>query len=329
MLPLIKPIENLIRGRPVLAIFEVCLRCNSACGYCDLPLNVGRYEMSRDEIRRVFQHLFDEGLRIILVQGGEPMLRRDLVEVLEDLSRIGYRLALISNGTRFTETKVKRFADLQVSVSISLDSLDRARYHRIRGADQLRRVLAGIDLLDGYPHPKYLTCIVSDENRGEVLDICRFARDKGFIPVVGAYHWDIERYGKVTPELQYATDAAVDVFRDVLASKLVPRGYFREYIKDNERWLTGEGLPPCDAGRYSIAIDSSGNVAPCLALRHAGNLLDTTLPEILSAMDHHAIQECSDGSSCNMLCSRVVGTSLRRPLSALLTPGKVAPLGST
>ena len=43
-----KPLVNLVRGRPVMAVFEINLRCNSRCGYCDLPLNEGRYEMSRD-----------------------------------------------------------------------------------------------------------------------------------------------------------------------------------------------------------------------------------------------------------------------------------------
>ena len=44
----LKPFRNLLTGKPVLATFQVNLRCNSACGYCDLPLNAGRYEMSRE-----------------------------------------------------------------------------------------------------------------------------------------------------------------------------------------------------------------------------------------------------------------------------------------
>jgi len=51
------PYGNLLEGRPVSATFQVNLRCNSACGYCDLPLNVGRYEMTRKEIREVFFRL--------------------------------------------------------------------------------------------------------------------------------------------------------------------------------------------------------------------------------------------------------------------------------
>ncbi len=74
-------------GRPAcIAMFQVNLRCNSACGHYDLPLNVGRYELTREEIQRVFFCLYRDGVRFVLVQGGEPLLRRDLPEILEDVA---------------------------------------------------------------------------------------------------------------------------------------------------------------------------------------------------------------------------------------------------
>jgi MoaA/NifB/PqqE/SkfB family radical SAM enzyme len=324
-----RPLLNLLTGRPVLAVFEVCLRCNSACGYCELPLNVGRYEMTRDEIRDLFARLHREGLRYLLVQGGEPLLREDLVGILEDLTALSYHLSVITNGTRFSSELVDVFERLGIHVSVSLDTLDRARYRSIRGADQLRLVHRGLELLRDYPHPKYLTCIVSEANRDEVREVVAFARERGFMPVVGAYHWGIERYGKVTPSLQYRRDSVIRVFRELLDSGLVPRGYFRRYLRDNVRWLAGEGLERCDAGRYSIAIDASGNVAPCLALPFAGNLRESSLSRALAAMDRRTIRRCSVRSSCNMLCSRVVGSLLRHPLTAMATPRKLAPLGAS
>jgi MoaA/NifB/PqqE/SkfB family radical SAM enzyme len=311
---------NLLGGRPVLAIFEACLRCNSACGYCGLPLNEGRYEMTRPEIRRVFTGLYRDGLRFVFVQGGEPLLRRDLPEVLGDLKDMGFGLTLITNGTRLTPSLVARFADLGLNLSVSLDTLDRDRYRRIRGADQLPEVLEGLALLHEFPHPKYLTCIVSEVNRHEVPLVVRFARARGFVPVIGAYHWGIERYGRREADLQYDREAVSRVFEEVLRSGLVPQGYFRLYMRDNIRWLRGKPLDRCDAGRYSIAIDASGNVAPCLALKHAGNLLTSSLTDILDRLDGAAIEACSARSSCNMLCSRVVGSVLRHPLAAARTP---------
>ena len=315
-----KPLINVLRGRPILAVFEVCLRCNSACGYCGLPLNVGRYELSREEIRLIFGRLYEDGLRFVFVQGGEPLLRKDLLEVLGDLSTLGYSLTLVTNGTKLTRAVVDRLAELQINVSVSLDTLDRDRYRRIRGADQLAQVLAGIDLLETFPHPKYLTCIVSEVNRDEVMNVMQFARSRRFIPVLGAYHWSIERYGKETAPLQYDRLTVSRVFAEVVESGLVPKGYLRDYVRNNVRWLSGGSLERCDAGRYSVAIDASGNVAPCLALAHAGNLRESSLGEILVRFDRSAIATCSKRSSCNMLCSRVVGSVLRHPLSALITP---------
>ena len=322
----ITPLRNLARGRPLLAILEINLRCNSACGYCGLPLNEGRYEMTREEIRRVFSGLYRDGLRVVFVQGGEPLLRRDLPDVLEDLRDLGFGLSLITNGSKFTPELVSRLAALPVNLSVSLDTLDRERYRRIRGADLLPDVVDGIELLNAFPHPKFLTCIVSEANRDEVPEVAQFARSHGFMPVVGAYHWGIERYGKVDMSLQYERQAAVSLFQHLLQSDVVPRGYFRDYLRDNVRWLNGDGLEPCDAGRYSIAIDASGNVAPCLALKHAGNLLETSLDDILGRFDRGTIKACSDRSSCNMLCSRVIGSLLRHPVSALMTPMSLKPL---
>ncbi len=62
----LKPFRKPLAGRPVLATFQVNLRCNSACGYCDLPLNVSLYEMTRKEIRSVFSCLYRDAVRFVL-----------------------------------------------------------------------------------------------------------------------------------------------------------------------------------------------------------------------------------------------------------------------
>jgi MoaA/NifB/PqqE/SkfB family radical SAM enzyme len=324
----IKPFRNLLVGRPVLATFQVNLRCNSACGYCDLPLNVGRYEMTREEIRAVFSSLYRDGVRFVLLQGGEPLLPRDLPEILECLSAIGFHLTLITNGTKITAQLVERLQRLPLAISVSLDTLDPVKYRQIRGADQLEQVLEGIGLLKGFPHPKFLTCIVSDVNRAEVSAVVRFAREQGFLSVVGAYHWNVGTYGRPDELLMYDRSSAAAIFSGLLDDELIPPGYLRKFVEDNVSWLRGQKLEPCDAGRYSIAIDASGNVSPCLAFPSVGNLLESSLSEILGRFDRDAIKACSDNSSCNRLDGRVVGTILRHPITALRTVRSLAPQGA-
>lgn len=313
-------LTNLVLRRPLLAVFQVNLRCNSSCGYCNLPLNVGRYEMSRQEIRNVFADLYKDGLRFVFVQGGEPLLRRDLPDILQDLVEIGFHLTLITNGTKLTSQLVHQFDDLSVALSISLDTLDRNKYERIRGADQLHAVLAGLELLQHYRRPKFLICIVSEINRDEVNEVVAFARQRGFLPVVGAYHWDVGLYGKQDATLMYDRQQAGLVFERLLEEDVLLPGYLRQYAKDNVIWLEGGALKPCDAGKYSIAIDASGNVSPCLSLPAAGNLLHSSLSEILGRFDRLQIQRCSDRSSCNRLDGRIIGSVLRHPIAAWRTP---------
>jgi len=314
------PFTNLMAGRPVLATFQVNLRCNSACGYCDLPLNVGRYEMTREEIQRVFSCLYRDGVRFVLVQGGEPLLRRDLPEILEDLSRIGFHLTLITNGTKVTVQLVDRLSRFPLAISVSLDTLNREQYRQIRGADQLEQVLEGIEFLKDFPHPKFLTCIVSEVNRAEAPAVVRFAREQGFLPVVGAYHWNVGTYGRPDELLMYDRSSAAAVFSGLLDDELIPPGYLRKFVEDNVSWLRGQKLEPCDAGRYSVAIDASGNVSPCLAFPSVGNLLELSLSDILARFNRQDIQACSDRSSCNRLDGRVIGSLLRHPITALHTP---------
>jgi len=317
----VQPLVNLLSGRPVAALFEVNLRCNSGCGYCNLPLNQGRYEMRRDEIRRVFSSLYEEGLRFVFVQGGEPTLRSDLLEIMSDLHEIGFVQTLVSNGTYITESFVERLRGLPVNVVVSLDTLDRQRYQRIRGADQLNLVLAAINRLQDYEHPRYLACIVSEQNRDEVFDVLRFATEHGFTPVVTPYHWNVGRYGKIDPGLQYEKAALAPVFREILTSGLIPEGYLSGHVRDSIRWLQGDRLEPCDAGRYSIAIDASGNVSPCQAQGQAGNLLQMSLSEILKRLDREAVRRCSGNSGCNLICNRLIGSNLRHPVRSARTPG--------
>lgn len=312
-------LRNLALRRPLLAVFQVNLRCNSSCGYCNLPLNVGRYEMSREEIRKVFAKLYCNGLRVVFVQGGEPLLRRDLIAILEDLHKIGFHLTVITNGAKLTRPLVTQFDDLEISLSISLDTLDPTTYERIRGADQLDAVLTGLDHLQHYRHPKFLTCIVSEVNREEAAEVVAFARQRGFLPVLGAYHWGVGLYGKPDATLMYDRQQARVVFEQLLQEDLLPPGYLRQYAKDNVTWLSGETLAPCDAGGYSIAIDASGNVSPCLSLPPIGNLLESSFSEIVSRFDRQSIQFCSDHSSCNRLDGRVIGSVLRHPIAAWQT----------
>jgi len=275
--------------------------------------------MTREEILGVFSGLYREGVRFVLVQGGEPLLRRDVPEILEDLSAIGFHLTLITNGTKITPQLVERLGRLPLAISVSLDTLDRVKYQHIRGADQLAQVFEGIALLKAFPHPKFLTCIVSEVNRAEVPAVVRFAREQGFLPVVGAYHWNIGTYGRPDQLLMYDRSTAAAVFSGLLDDELIPPGYLRKFVEDNMSWLRGQKLEPCDAGRYSVCHRCIGKRVPLPGVPFRGKPARIVAEGDPGRFDRDAINICSDNSSCNRLDGRIVGTILRHPITALRT----------
>jgi len=79
----------------------------------------------------------------------------------------------------------------------------------------------------------------------------------------------------------YDRSSIATVFSGLLDDQLIPLGYLRTFVEDNVSWLRGQKLEPCDAGRYSIAIDASGNLSPCLGFPSVANLLESSLSDIL------------------------------------------------
>jgi len=132
--------------RPVTNLrVSVTPRCNLRCIYCHREgEEKPRGEMSAEEIAEVLQVAAGCGMRSVKLTGGEPMLRRDLCDIIASVPQ-GMDASMTTNATLLAE----RAADLAEAglsrVNVSLDSLQPERYQQITGKDLLERVLAGID----------------------------------------------------------------------------------------------------------------------------------------------------------------------------------------
>jgi cyclic pyranopterin phosphate synthase len=145
-----------LRGRPLRDLrISVTDRCNFRCSYC-MPRSVfgPGFEflppaalLSFEEIARVSRACVSLGVRKLRLTGGEPLLRRDLPRLIEQLPRDpGIDVALTTNGS-LLERHARALAAAGLSrVTVSLDSLDDAVFQRMNDADvSVKHVLAGID----------------------------------------------------------------------------------------------------------------------------------------------------------------------------------------
>ena len=168
-------------------------RCNMRCTYC-MPSegieHVARREvLSLEEVVRMVGAFAAWGVERVRLTGGEPTLRRNLVWLVEQLSKIeradGSRLEVVmtTNGELLASLAEPLARAGLSAVTVSLDSLDRERFSMITRRDRLAEVVAGIDAVRAIGLPsKINTVAVRGFNDEELANICKFAWERDATP---------------------------------------------------------------------------------------------------------------------------------------------------
>lgn len=160
--------------------------CNFRCVYCapngHRPSVVP--PLSTDEIERIVCAAVALGITRIRLTGGEPLMRRDIVEIVGKVASIGgvRDLALTTNGFRLAELAgALRDAGLR-RVNVSLDSLRRERFARIVGRDSFETVWRGIQAAEeaGLAPLKINVVMMKGVNDDEIVDFARLTIERGW-----------------------------------------------------------------------------------------------------------------------------------------------------
>lgn len=155
-------------------------RCNLDCIYCHSEGEVRPGgEMTASEIIRLIRIGHEFGIRSVKFTGGEPLLRRDLEEILHEIPD-GMESSLTTNGTLLASRAASLRAAGLSRVNISLDSLDHRRYASITGRDCLDEALEGVEAaIEAELTPvKINTVLLEGINEDEVGDFMEFVRDR-------------------------------------------------------------------------------------------------------------------------------------------------------
>lgn len=185
--PLDRPLLIDRYGRRVSYLrISVTDRCDLRCVYCMSPNTrfLPRAELlTLEEVIRLGRNFVDLGVDRIRITGGEPLVRRDVIQVFEALGALdGLReLTLTTNGTQLPRFARPLAAAGVKRVNISLDSLRPDRFHRITRNGELAKVMRGIDaaLEAGFERVKINSVILRHRNHDEVCDLARFALERG------------------------------------------------------------------------------------------------------------------------------------------------------
>ncbi len=182
--------------------------CNLNCFYCrplgGRPFTPHEMILRYEEILRIVRVAVGLGVKKARVTGGEPLLRKGVVDFISRLSPSGIEdLGLTTNGILLKEfARPLREAGLS-HVNISLDSLDPRNFQRITGSDGLGEVLAGIEEARkvGFKKIKINTVLIRGNNEAEILDFAELAFSRGlevrfieYMPYLNGKEWQKDLY---------------------------------------------------------------------------------------------------------------------------------------
>jgi cyclic pyranopterin phosphate synthase len=165
-------------------------KCNFRCTYCmpaeGLPWLKKAEILSYEEITRVARIATSIGIEQIRLTGGEPLVRRDLPELIRMLKPLpGLRsLSLTTNGVLLKKQAAALAEAGLTRINVSLDSLVREKFARLTRRDQFDAVIAGLEELENYPsiHPIKINAVaMKGFTEDEVLDFAALARRKPYI----------------------------------------------------------------------------------------------------------------------------------------------------
>ena len=162
-------------------------RCNLRCTYC-MPLEVTfkpREELlTYEEITRVARVAAGLGIRTIRLTGGEPLLRRDLAQLVRQLVAVPgiTEVALTTNGLLLADQAASLRQAGLTRLNVSLDSLREDVFERIARRSGVDRVLAGLAVArrEGFDDIRINAVSIKGLTEGEIVPLARFCRAEGF-----------------------------------------------------------------------------------------------------------------------------------------------------
>ena len=173
-------------GREITYVrLSVTDRCDFRCVYCmseDMTFLPRQQVLSLEEIYRVGRVLVELGVKKIRLTGGEPLIRQNILWLVEKLAALDglQELTMTTNGSRL-KTLAQPLKDAGLDrLNISLDSLNATRFHEITRTGHLSDVLAGITAAKqaGFQRIKLNSVIMRHRNDDEILTLVNFARQQ-------------------------------------------------------------------------------------------------------------------------------------------------------
>ena len=300
-------------GRPLSVYLKLTLRCNARCLHCDVwkhPSAVGDELTTQEWKEFICSARRWLGPTHMAITGGEAMLKKDALDLLELAVEQGFLVEFLSNGYILTDEIAERIMKIDPEImAVSLDALDAGLYDRLRGrAEFFERATNAIRLLVEQHRRLGAKCqiiiksVVMEPNLDELTKIVDWIHELGtakvmFQPITQNYEQEMNHDWYNVPELNslWIKDAArAGAVIDKLIERLEAgapivntRRHFelmKEYFAEPAKWARNMAFQIgdyadelCASGVSVMDVSPNGDLRTCPMCEPIGNVRDGSL----------------------------------------------------
>jgi pyrroloquinoline quinone biosynthesis protein E len=255
-------------GNPLLLIAELSYACPLHCPYCSNPLEIGheryRDELATEDWARVFRQAAELGVLQLALTGGEPLVRKDVEELVAVAAEAGLYSTLVTAGTPFTEARARRLKAAGLDhVQVSIQDSDPVESDRIAGTRSFSKKIEAARRARALGFPLTINVVLHRHNLDRIESIIALAEDLGArrIELANTQYqgWALPNRAALMPSREQleAAERAVAQARERLGPRMEILWVLPDYYEE---------LPkPCMGGwaHDAILVAPNGDGLPC------------------------------------------------------------------
>jgi MoaA/NifB/PqqE/SkfB family radical SAM enzyme len=270
-----------VRRRPVTISHSVNSGCNLRCAFCD-EWKKDSKDPSFEDICKIIDLAADFGIGSYNAWSTEPLLRKDLPEIMKYAKSKGMKTFMITNGL-LLKKRIHELKDVDY-ISVSVDGPTSTR--EIRGADY-ETIIEGIRCASegGFLNqPLLMNCVISGKNLNEVADLLRFAKELGNVKMAVEPLYTFKRMGDTDWNDLIITDEQKPEFISLMNEliELKKQGYplinSKTYLKQIR---DGKLIRNCRVDRGILAVDHHNDLYNCrIHNKPLGNVIEESVFDV-------------------------------------------------
>ena len=254
--------------RPLSLIAELTHRCPLHCLYCSNPIELRKAaeELTTEDWKRVFQQAAALGVLQLSLTGGEPLLRKDLAELIASGREAGLYVNMITSGVGLSEEHLTKLVDAGLEhLQLSFQDIDEGSANTIAGTKAHALKLALAPVIRKFPVAFTVNLVVHRMNLDRLEQFIAMAEelspDRLEIAHVQYYGWALKNRSMLMPTEKQVHDSLEIVAnaKERLRGKIQLESVFPDYFASFPKACVGGW------GRQMMLIDPVGSALPCHA----------------------------------------------------------------